>query len=78
MERIVIQVKDRDKAAMLHHLLRMMDFIELVNEDETSDSEEVSLQTQKSKDFFALAGVWSGREVSLESIRQRAWPRQAQ
>jgi len=27
-------------------------------------------------DFFSMAGLWEGRETSLESIRQQAWPRQ--
>ena len=25
-------------------------------------------------DFFSMAGLWEGREVSLTSIRQKAWP----
>ena len=29
---------------------------------------------QQEDDFFSLAGLWSGREVTLDSIRQKAWP----
>ncbi|MDA0243875.1 MAG: hypothetical protein OT477_10705 [Chloroflexi bacterium] len=27
--------------------------------------------------FFAMAGLWAGRDVTIETIRQQAWPRQS-
>ena len=27
-------------------------------------------------DFISLAGLWEARDVTLESIRKKAWPRQ--
>lgn len=27
--------------------------------------------------FFAMAGLWAGRDITIEAIRQQAWPRQS-
>ena len=38
--------------------------------------EQSATGPEESLDFFSLAGLWANREISLESIRQKAWPRQ--
>ena len=75
MEQIVIHVKDKKKAKALLELLKALDFVESVDlslEDEVESGEA----TEGTRDFFALAGIWKGREIDLGSIRQQAWPRQ--
>jgi hypothetical protein len=71
MERFVICVHDKEKARHLFELLRLLDFVELVEFDEQSETQA------DDEAFFALAGLWEGREISLETIRQNAWPRQS-
>jgi hypothetical protein len=71
MEQIVIQVKNKEKAKILHELLASLDFVEFVRMA-TKDND-----TEETEDFFALAGLWEGRDISQESIRQQAWPRQS-
>jgi hypothetical protein len=74
MGQITIQVKNRHKAQALINFLRALDFIEEVNAGESL------LQTKSKGDeheFFALAGLWAGRHVTLDSIRQKAWPTRA-
>ena len=72
MEQIVIHVRNKEKAALLFKLLRSLDFVEAI---ETS---EEALKTETTNDeFFALAGIWAGREVDQTSLRRQAWPRQA-
>ncbi len=70
MEQITVQVSDRSKAAILFELLNSMDFVELVsigeNQTETVTEDRVA-------DFFFLAGLWEGRDVQLDTIRQKAW-----
>ena len=74
MEQITIQVKNKQKAQALIKFLKALDFIEEVT------AREISL-TQPSRvsarEFFALAGLWAGRDVTLDSIRQKAWPTRA-
>jgi hypothetical protein len=73
MEQIVIRVKDKQKAQALANFLQTLDFVETV----TGSAAGIAKKSQQAKkgDFFPLAGIWSGRETSLESIRQKAWPK---
>ncbi|MBK8984609.1 MAG: hypothetical protein IPM39_00775 [Chloroflexi bacterium] len=70
MEQIIIQVKDKEKAQLLSELLRSLDFVSLVT---TDFQENDSGKTEA--DFFALAGIWQGRNIDLDTIRQQAWPK---
>ena len=72
MEQITIQVKNKQKAQALIEFLKAMDFIEDVTASDLSAFKPKSRTSDK--DFFALAGLWAGRDVTLDSIRQKAWP----
>ena len=72
MEEIIIRVKDKDKAKALYDLLRALDFVDSIATD--SKSEEINEQAQEDDAFFSLAGIWSDRDISQESLRQKAWP----
>lgn len=71
MEQITIQVKNKHKAQALINFLKALDFIEEVS------TGEAALQPKSKSDeheFFSLAGLWAGRRVTVDSIRQKAWP----
>ncbi|MBK7177404.1 MAG: hypothetical protein IPH82_09485 [Chloroflexi bacterium] len=70
MEQIIIQVKDKEKAQLLSELLRSLDFVSLVP---TDFQENDSGKTET--DFFALGGIWQGRNIDLDTLRQQAWPK---
>ncbi len=76
MEQIIIQVRDKAKAKMLLELLAALDFVNSVKTNEEEEVEQSATGPEESLDFFSLAGLWANREISLESIRQKAWPRQ--
>jgi len=76
MQQIIIQVKDKNKARKLFELLTELDFVSSVETSEAIDTEASTTTLKESSDFFSLAGLWEGREISLESIRQKAWPKQ--
>ena len=76
MEQILIQVKSKEKARMLLELLKALDFVELVKSSSLEETETDTPTQETSLDFFSLAGLWEGRDITLESIRQQAWPRQ--
>ncbi len=76
MEQIVVQVKDKEKARVLLEILTALDFVTSVETCETEEVEVDSTAQEGPLDFFSLAGLWKDRDVSLESIRQKAWPRQ--
>ena len=70
MEQIVIQVKDKKKAKALKDFLQTLDFVESVTQPGLSRK---GRQIKKA-DFFSMAGLWAGRDISQESIRKDAWP----
>jgi hypothetical protein len=72
MEQITIRIKDRKKAQTLLDFLKSLDFIESVTEKNVSTDAPVSASNEK--EFFALAGLWTGRDISLKTIREQAWP----
>jgi hypothetical protein len=76
MEKITVHVKDKEKAQLLFELLTALDFVESVNTSSAAVDRDSAAQ-EDSTDFFALAGLWAGRDVNLTSIRQHAWPRQS-
>jgi hypothetical protein len=77
MEQIVVQVRDKEKAKMLLELLTALDFVDSVKTSQVEEAEGDITNQEEEVDFFSLAGLWQDREVNLESIRHKAWPRQA-
>lgn len=76
MQQIVVEVEDEAKAKMLREFLGALNFVSLVTSAETRGPEIGAVASGGTPDFFSLAGLWAGREVSLASIRREAWPRQ--
>lgn len=73
MEQIIVQVRDKEKAKMLLELLAALDFVDSVKTAHT----DVNAESQEEPlNFFDLAGLWQGRDITQESIRKKAWPRQ--
>ncbi len=75
MESITITVKNEEKARMLSELLQALDFVTEVKLNRTGQP-QASEENGEKADFFALAGIWQGRQIELEDIRRQAWPRQ--
>ena len=72
MEQITIQIRDKRKARALKTFLKSLDYVEKV----TIANLQLPLSPRASKaDFFVLAGVWSRRTISVDSLRSSAWPR---
>ncbi len=69
MEQIVITVKDKHKANLLRELLRALDFVEIVEIQPVDEANQ--------DDFLALAGLWAGRDITQQSLRQQAWPQRS-
>jgi len=67
MEQITIRIKDRKKAQTLLDFLKSLDFVESVTEKEMSTEPSNAAGEQE---FFALAGLWMGRDISLKTLRE--------
>ncbi len=75
MQQIVIHIQNKKKANVLLELLNELDFIDLLSVSGQKDDDEKMESPEKREDFFSLAGLWSGRDISVASIRKKAWPR---
>ena len=75
MEQITIRIKDKKKAQTLLDFLKSLDFIESISEKDLS-VEKTSVKKGE-KDFFSMAGFWAGRNITIQSIREQAWPYRA-
>jgi hypothetical protein len=76
MEKIYIQVKNPEKADLLVQFLKALDFVESVSRADIPVTES-SQSTDLSAEFFALAGLWADRKITLETLRQKAWPKRS-
>ena len=72
MEQITIQISDRRKARALRDFLKSLDYVEKITIANLRIP--ASARTKKS-DFFAMSGIWADRDLTLETLRQNAWPR---
>jgi flagellar biosynthesis chaperone FliJ len=67
MTRILVRVKDDRKVVGLVRFLRDMDFLD-VKVESTSGS-----ITLKTKILNQAVGIWKNKNISLNSLRQKAW-----
>ncbi len=68
MEQLIIKVTNQEKARLLSEILSALDFVSSVEgiADHISESKE-------DQDFFAMAGLWENKNITVDSIRQKAW-----
>lgn len=68
MAQLIIKIEDNQKAKVLSDFLGSLPYISSI---EITDDE---LEKGKKEDaLFSLAGIWEGRDVSQQSIRNSAW-----
>lgn len=72
MEQIIIRVRDRQKAETLLQFLKTLDYIENIARADLPPTNENDASSEA--EFFSLAGIWAGRDISQESLRKQAWP----
>ena len=74
MKRVEIRIRDNDdRAKALFDFLRSLDFVEMT----VTSERESKTRVVDDEAFFALAGIWEGRDISLETIRRKAWSEQS-
>jgi len=76
MEEIVVQIKDKNKVQLLTDLLQALDFVSSVRVAHKKNGKRVGAKQKDPTDFFAFAGLWADRDVTITTLRNKAWPRQ--
>ena len=71
MTQIMIEVDDDIHTAMLLELLSELQFVRTAKE--IPIIQKYLPENNESDNFFSLAGIWAGRDVTQDSIREQAW-----
>ena len=66
MEKIILTIKDDKKKNFLLELLKQFDFIEV---------QKATEKKTDTYDFFGSAGLWKGRDITVNKLREQAWKR---
>jgi hypothetical protein len=66
MQKITLTVKDEHKLNFLLELLKQFDFVEIQNTTEKKSDKH---------NFFNSAGLWKGRDIDVQQLRDQAWKR---
>ena len=67
MSEIVLSIKNEEKGKFLLDFLKQIEFIEIRNRTDKKTN------LNKDASFKDLYGIWKGRDITLESIRKKAW-----
>ena len=72
MEQIFIKVRDHKKANALRNFLKTLDYVESVSSSILPEQQEKPVVNET--EFFALSGLWAGRDITQDGLRKQAWP----
>jgi len=72
MAHLHINIKDSKKAVIVINLLKELPFVEI--EDHSIDKKD-NTDKKKTKSLEDLFGLWENKEISLLTIRKKAWAR---
>ncbi|SEL83704.1 hypothetical protein [Parapedobacter koreensis] len=72
MDTITLKIKNKKKLNHLLAFLKDLDFVEVLQSAPDLEQDE---KTTSKGDFFALAGMWEGRDITAEELRAKAWPK---
>jgi hypothetical protein len=67
MSDILLHINDDHKAAELLRFLHELDFVEIESGEMQADHKNQSAALK------SLSGLWADRDVSLATIREKAW-----
>jgi Protein of unknown function (DUF2281) len=54
---------------------KVIEFVEFLEfqADRQQQEQQPKTSTQQEQDFLALAGIWEGKNITLDTIRKDAW-----
>lgn len=77
MEAIVVEINDKNKVQLLTDLLQSLDFVESVRVAHKRNEKRPTVDFRENPEatFFSFAGIWADRDITVTSLRNKAWPR---
>ena len=68
MSELLIKLNDEQKVKILSDFLSSLPYVSSVQVRETE-----GVTSRDDDVFFAVAGIWQGRDVTQQSVRKKAW-----
>jgi hypothetical protein len=82
METIIIKVDNKKNTSFLLKLLRRLNFVADIQHNTNPTNDSITKQpsapiewAESTPDFSDFTGIWKGREVTLNQLREKAWKR---
>jgi hypothetical protein len=59
---------------------KVIEFVEFLEFQarQQKQSHQTETHSQQDRDFFALAGIWEGKDITIDTIRKEAWDEETQ
>lgn len=73
MAQFLIETHDEKKTKLLLQLLRQLDFVDSIKKIKQTNNQPIQAE-EDADNFFVMAGIWRERDISIDTIRQQAWP----
>ena len=74
MENITITIDSKANARLLKKMLAALSFVKSIRHNTAVLSNDIPKSKFKSEsDFLELCGIWEGRDITLNKIRDKAW-----
>ena len=77
MSTIIIETKNESLAKALIDFLKVFDYkvkVQNIVKRKKKEKEELPLiPAKENADFMQLAGIWEGKEITLQELRKKAW-----
>lgn len=70
METVTIKIRNKRKFTKFMEFVKDLDYVEIV-----SDKKPSSPKKSVGMDIFDLEGLWKDRDITIEDIRAKAWPK---
>ena len=71
MEQIIVQINDKNKVQLLIDFLQALDFVSSVRVAHKKTGKSVGAKQKDPIDFFAFAGLWADRDVTITTLRNK-------
>jgi len=71
MHRIVVSIDNKKNTNFIIELLKKFSFVKI----ETEESFVKSSSASRGGSWTELIGIWKDREITINSIREKAWPK---
>ena len=73
MEQLIVNIDNKSNANLLLQLVKKISFVKDVKTKKIKEARSIPKGTFTKKSFLEMCGMWEGRDITVEQIREKAW-----